>query len=473
MLRKYINILVISLLFSGVGFSQVKIGDNHTNVNPASIFEMESSNKGLLLPRMNTSQRDAIASPAEGLLIYNTENECVEVYNNIDWISLCSEASAGPGSGPDCSSTNIIIDGTVTHEVCIGDNNGSINLSVSGGASPYLYSWSGNAGNTQSISSLSPGTYTVTVTEDGGCAEFKTFVVNASQITVPDNPPAVSGNSAPSDNATGVVYSTSAVTSATDYNWTVPSGAVITGGQGSISITVDFTGTPAGNICVRAENVCGNSGYTCLSIVPPVSLGPCASSTDLVEVINSTTGRIWMDRNLGASRQAISVTDAQAYGCLFQWGRPDDGHAARNSSITSTQSSVPQPTHSDFIAMGTGSSDWLNPANDNLWQGLAGINNPCPAGFRLPTEAEAIAERNSWSEQTLTGAYNSNRKFTAAGFRFQTSGNLGQAGSQGFYWTSTVSGTQAVRLRIRGTANTADIDSDHRGRGKSVRCIKN
>ncbi len=42
--------------------------------------------------------------------------------------------------------------------------------------------------------------------------------------------------------------------------------------------------------------------------------------------------------------------------------------------------------------------DWRSPQNDNLWQGVNGINNPCPSGYRLPTEAELEAERLSWSQ---------------------------------------------------------------------------
>ncbi|MFT7002526.1 MAG: hypothetical protein ACJAVW_003569 [Spirosomataceae bacterium] len=48
-------------------------------------------------------------------------------------------------------------------------------------------------------------------------------------------------------------------------------------------------------------------------------------------VTNPTTGKIWMDRNLGATRVATSSTDAYAYGDLYQWGRATDGHTLRTS----------------------------------------------------------------------------------------------------------------------------------------------
>lgn len=90
-------------------------------------------------------------------------------------------------------------------------------------------------------------------------------------------------------------------------------------------------------------------------------------------VYNPTTQRIWLDRNLGATQVATSLTDSDAYGDLFQWGRPADGHEKRNSSTANIQATTPQPEHGDFII---GFDNWLTPNNDNLWQGTSGINNP-------------------------------------------------------------------------------------------------
>lgn len=62
----------------------VIIGDSDT-VEACAILEIKSTNKGLLLPRMTTVQRDAIASPQEGLLIYNTTTKVVNFYNGTTW----------------------------------------------------------------------------------------------------------------------------------------------------------------------------------------------------------------------------------------------------------------------------------------------------------------------------------------------------------------------------------------------------
>lgn len=49
-------------------------------------------------------------------------------------------------------------------------------------------------------------------------------------------------------------------------------------------------------------------------------------TTEVVEVSNPVTGRTWIDRNLGAGRQATSRYDKEALGDLYQWGREADGH---------------------------------------------------------------------------------------------------------------------------------------------------
>jgi hypothetical protein len=60
-----------------------------TTTNAASsILTMESTTQGFLPPRMTTTQRNAIASPATGLMIYNSTDNLVQAYNGTSWINL-------------------------------------------------------------------------------------------------------------------------------------------------------------------------------------------------------------------------------------------------------------------------------------------------------------------------------------------------------------------------------------------------
>jgi len=200
----------------------------------------------------------------------------------------------------------------------------------------------------------------------------------------------------------------------------------------------------------------------------------CASGpTELVEVTGAG-GRVWMDRNLGASQVATSSTDAAAYGDLYQWGRAADGHQCRTSGTTATNATTAVPNAGNswdgvFITESSSPNDWLTPQDNNLWQGVNGTNNPCPAGFRLPTETEWNTERSSWSSNNAFGAFASPLKLPMAGARNPSNGSPFDVGSYGHYWSSTFSGAVVSYLVFY---STAFMSSDNRANGFSVRCLK-
>lgn len=188
------------------------------------------------------------------------------------------------------------------------------------------------------------------------------------------------------------------------------------------------------------------------------------------EVFSPATGRVWMDRNLGAGRVATSTSDAQAFGDLYQWGRAADGHQELTSATTTTHSNSDQPAHNNFI-IGIPENDyaWRVPQNDNLWQGVNGVNNPCPDGFRLPTDEEWTAELQSWSSKNREGAFESPLKLPSTGFRRSDNGTYYYPAVT-YYWSSTIDGVQARPLSI--STGNAGTDMLPRASGFSVRCIK-
>jgi len=164
------------------------------------------------------------------------------------------------------------------------------------------------------------------------------------------------------------------------------------------------------------------------------------------------------------------MTDTESYGDLYQWGRAADGHEKRASGTTSTLSSGDQPGHGGFITPSFSPYDWRSPQNNNLWQGVNGVNNPCPVGYRLPTESEWNAERTSWSSGNSAGAYGSPLKLLEAGYRNRGDGSLGSVGSFGYYWSSSVYFTYARFLLFN--SSLANMNSFRRAYGYSVRCLK-
>jgi uncharacterized protein (TIGR02145 family) len=249
--------------------------------------------------------------------------------------------------------------------------------------------------------------------------------------------------------------------------------------SGAGSLTYFLFGTPsAAGTASFALNIGGQSCSLNLTVInsggsgtyPPGSVFCNGTPTAVVDVTNPATGRIWMDRNLGATQAATSSTDANSYGDLYQWGRRSDGHQCRTSATTTTLSSTDQPANGNFILTPNSPFDWRSPQNDNLWQGVNGVNNPCPGGYRLPTEAELEAERLSWSSNNAQGAFASALKLPVAGYRYFSSGSLGNVGANGSYWSSTVNGVNSHYLGF-GSSNASMYDYS-RARGYSVRCLK-
>ena len=195
----------------------------------------------------------------------------------------------------------------------------------------------------------------------------------------------------------------------------------------------------------------------------------CVRSSS-IPTVTSLTGRVWMDRNLGASRVATAFDDAEAFGDLYQWGRGTDGHEKRDSPTTATLSSSDTPGHGSFITAHPYPYDWRNLQNDELWQGVSGTNNPCPSGFRLPTDREWNAERATWSSLDRTGAFASPLKLVSAGGRSYVDGRFYNPGSYGLYWSSSVQGIYARHLYFYSSGASTDVGS--LAFGFNVRCIK-
>ena len=216
----------------------------------------------------------------------------------------------------------------------------------------------------------------------------------------------------------------------------------------------------------------GGGGRHCsCNCATPLPIPYCGVDTiTLIVDVTSATGKVWMDRNLGSDQVATSSSDAASYGDLYQWGRCSDGHEKRTSITTTTPSSSDTPGHSDFIMIGGSPGDWRSPQNANLWQGVNGINNPCPSGYRLPTKVEWDTEVASWSSQDAAGAIGSVLKLPLTGYRINSNGSVWLEGSSGHYWSSAAPSGSAQELRLN--ISVAVMNFTSRSYGAAVRCIK-
>ena len=230
-----------------------------------------------------------------------------------------------------------------------------------------------------------------------------------------------------------------------------------------------------------------------------------------------------MEQAFTSSPTGTNVTNSTVYGDLYQWGRRADGHEKRTSPVYNSASSgfstawdangqVPSGNtmYGKFIIVSTGGiGDWHGNSNtyknDNLWNfSIYPANNPCPAGWRVPTQEEwssimqggtpgttgSVANNIPTAGQTLNsgnfwkwnpasngtagwlvspdGGVNYTLFLPANGNRDLYNGAFNNAGAIGTYWAS-LTGTVA---QMTPTGLTPATSGALRANGFAVRCVQ-
>ncbi len=104
-LRHLIALCLLTSLIATRLSAQTVIGG--TTPTPSALLDLQSTNKGFLPPRLTTAERNAIAEPATGLLIFNTTLNCIEMNVGVPaqpiWVCLSTAAGVTAYGGPGCS----------------------------------------------------------------------------------------------------------------------------------------------------------------------------------------------------------------------------------------------------------------------------------------------------------------------------------------------------------------------------------
>lgn len=100
---RYFILIATIFSFAEKSFSQ-NVGIGITTPDAKAALDIQSTNKGVLFPRLTTAQRDAITNPPDGLHIYNRDEHCLNYYDSLFqvWNCYCENDS--------CKTVTIIID---------------------------------------------------------------------------------------------------------------------------------------------------------------------------------------------------------------------------------------------------------------------------------------------------------------------------------------------------------------------------
>lgn len=213
-----------------------QIGIGTTTPAASSILEIQSTNKGVLLPRLTSTERDNIVSPAKSLTIYNTDTDKFE-YNS------------GTAGSPIWSTL-------VSNKIVSADSNNIINTGSDGGAYLSSTSYSGKF--------IISGTGNITITGIPFQPSRITFVghANVESYNLNDDNEMNQNNHAGISNSFGSMNGY-----ATNYSGTIEEQVIAVGGHGNSINDISRYASNTHAIGIRYGNQNGDSlGITSASI---------------------------------------------------------------------------------------------------------------------------------------------------------------------------------------------------------------
>jgi gliding motility-associated-like protein len=158
----------------------------------------------------------------------------------------------------------------ITDASCNNSADGAIDITVTGGALPYTYSWTGPGSftaSTQDITNVFSGPYTVTITDANGCSVTDTITVNALTTVIAD-----AGNDSTECNGGSFTLDGSGSTGATTYQWLqLPSNTTV---GNAVTTTVTPPGGSTSYVLVASNGACSATDTVIITSTP----GPVANA---------------------------------------------------------------------------------------------------------------------------------------------------------------------------------------------------
>lgn len=279
----------------------------------------------------------------------------------------------------------------ITNGNCTGPNTASINLTVTGGQSPFTYAWS-NGANTEDISNLAAGTYTVTVNDGNGCQE-----IIAASVTVPSPVTLSIVNTSVScsgaNDGTATVTAT-AGTAPFTYLWSNAGNTATINGLAGGTYNVTVTGTDG--CSATASTTVNEPTALSVTIASNNPTCPALNNGDATATAAGGTGPysyLWSNANgtstttaLVAGSYTVTITDANS--CTATASVTLSNPPVVNVAVTATDEQCNTPnsgTTTANISNGTGpfTQVWSNAGT------TATINNLAPGSYDV-TVTDAV-----------------------------------------------------------------------------------
>jgi hypothetical protein len=458
--KKHWVMLCLSICSFGYQTIAQSVGISNGVITPdtSSILEIRSTSKGVLIPRLTTAQRNAIATPATGLMIFNTTTNAFNYYNSSSWIELA--ASTAMVNSITGTTNRVSIGGTSTNPTVDIASNYAGQTSITTLGTVSTGTWNGSL-----ISSAFGGTGNGFTKFSGPTTSEKTFILPDASATILTSNAAVTaaqGGTGISSYTIGDLLYASGTSTLSKLAGVTTGNALLSGGVGAapswgkIDLTSHITGTlPVTN---------GGTGATTLTGIlkgnGTSAFTAATAGTDYVVPNASITGGT--NTKITYDNKGLVTAGTQAAASDLSNGTTGSGSIVLSTSPTLTTPNLGVASSTSETISGTAGNGFLELQTQSSAPASGATNS-----LRLYSSAGTL----SWKKQTdgfnrnFASVLTADRTYTlpdASGtIPVSASGNIALSASGNISFTGTLpvanGGTGATTLTglLKGNGTSA------------------